>query len=318
MDEKLELILRQNMPASELDATEVKRIKEELLSTEKCLQICARLSEHISQVQITAQRCASTSASGDSNSIPEKITNEGLQECKESLARMARELASHEKQLFDRLMSKLDTASAFQETAGNIVRLREEWESTRKSMDILSKAGNHLEKSISTIENHATGDAVQIMVSANGKTLHCTNRGLGWEQGKLAATLTMRRSGRYREIWLATPSGMLMIGSRLHELGLRLSQTIREGMSDIHSLWNGTEKDSNSRPSLRPIYLHHPRVSERFEDASACIEAVYSICLISLLQIANFGVDITRWTGLFYTWLNRRRSARAFRSQGVE
>jgi hypothetical protein len=199
MDEKLELILRQSMPVSELDVTEVRRIKEERLSTEKCLQICAQLSEHISQVQITAQRSASASASGDSNSIPEKITNEGLQECKDSLARAAQELASHEKQLFDRLMSKLDTASASQETAADISRLREEWESTRKSMDILSKAGNHLEKNISIIENHATGDAVQIMVSANGKTLHGTNRGLGWRTRQIGGYLdneTVRQISR--------------------------------------------------------------------------------------------------------------------------
>jgi hypothetical protein len=54
---------RQSMPASDLDATEVRRIKEERLSTEKCLQICAQLSEHISQIQITAQRSASTGVS---------------------------------------------------------------------------------------------------------------------------------------------------------------------------------------------------------------------------------------------------------------
>jgi histone H3/H4 len=84
-----------------------------------------------------------------SKDIPEKITNESLQECTDSLARVAQELASHEKQLFDRLMHKLDTTSASQETAADITRLREEWESTQKSMDILSKAGNHLERNIS-------------------------------------------------------------------------------------------------------------------------------------------------------------------------
>lgn len=199
MDEKLELILRQRMPASELDATEVRRIKEERLSTEKCLQICAQLSEHISQIQITMQRGVSAGASGGSSSTPEKITNEGLQECQEGLARVAQELGRHEKQLFDRLMSKLDTTSASQESAADIFRLREELESTRKSMDILSKAGNHLEKNVSVIENHATGDALQIMVSANGKTLHGTNRGLGWRTRQIGGYLdneTVRQISR--------------------------------------------------------------------------------------------------------------------------
>ena len=130
MDEKLELILSHDVAESELDASEVRRIKDERLSTEKCLQICAQLSKHINQIQTTAQRSASTGAASDSSSIPERITNEGLQECKESLTRMAQQLASHEKQLFDRLMSKLDTASASQENAADIARLREKWQST--------------------------------------------------------------------------------------------------------------------------------------------------------------------------------------------
>jgi len=199
MDEKLELILHQNIPGSGLDADEVRQIKEERQSTEKCLQICAQLSKHISHIQTTTQRSASTDAGGNSSSIPEKITNEGLQECKGSLARMAQQLASHEKQLFDRLMNKLDTASTPQENAADIARLREEWQSTRKSMDILSTAGNYLEKNISIIENHATGDAVQIMVSANGKTLHGTNRGLGWRTRQIGGYLdneTVRQISR--------------------------------------------------------------------------------------------------------------------------
>lgn len=97
MDEKLELIIGQNIDGSELDTSEVRRIKEECLSTGKCLQIYAQLSEHISQVQITAQRSATTGVAGDLSSIPERITNEGLQGCKESLACMAEQLASHEK-----------------------------------------------------------------------------------------------------------------------------------------------------------------------------------------------------------------------------
>ena len=199
MDEKLELILGQNAGGSERDTSEVMRIKEERLSTQKCLQICAQLSEHISQVQITARQSASNGTTADSMPIPERITNEGLRECKESLARMAQQLASHETQLFDRLMSMLDTASASQENATDITRLREEWQSTRKSMDILSTASNHMEKNISIIENHGTGDAVQIMVSTNGKAIHGINRGLGWRTRQIGGYVdneTVRQMSR--------------------------------------------------------------------------------------------------------------------------
>jgi hypothetical protein len=185
MDEKLERILSQNVAGSELNASEVKRIKDERLSTEKCLQICSQLSEHIDQIHRTTLHNAGANAADGSSSIPEKITNDGLKECKGSLARMAQQLASHEKQLFDRLMNKLEPATFSQENAADITRLREEWQSTRKSMDILSTAGNHLEQNISIIENHATGDAVQVMVSANGKTLHGTNRAVGWRSRQI-------------------------------------------------------------------------------------------------------------------------------------
>ncbi|KFY67900.1 hypothetical protein V496_01349 [Pseudogymnoascus sp. VKM F-4515 (FW-2607)] len=199
MDEKLERILSQNVAGSELDASEAKRIKDERLSTEKCLQICSQLSEHIDQIQRTTLHNTSADAADCSSSIPEKITNDGLKECKGSLARMAQQLASHEKQLFNRLMDKLDPATFSQENAADITRLREEWQSTRKSMDILSTAGNHLEQNISIIENHATGDAVQVMVSANGKTLHGTNRAIGWRSRQIGGYLdneTVRQISR--------------------------------------------------------------------------------------------------------------------------
>lgn len=199
MDEKLERILSQNVAGSELDSSEVKRIKDERLSTEKCLQICSQLSKHIDEIHKTALHNGSANSDSGSSSIPEKITNDGLKECKSSLARMAQELASHEKQLFDRLMSKLDPTSASQENAADITRLREEWQSTRKSMDILSAAGNHLDQNISIIENHAAGDSVQVMVSTKGKTLHGTNRAVGWRSRQLGGHLddeTVRQISR--------------------------------------------------------------------------------------------------------------------------
>jgi hypothetical protein len=267
MDEKLELIIGQNMDGSELDASEVRRIKEERLCTEKCLQICAQLSEHISQVQITAQRSATTGAAGDSSSIPERITNEGLQGCKESLARMAEQLASHEKQLFDRLMSKLDTAGTSQENAIDIANLREEWQSTRKSMDILSAASKHMEKNTSIIENHATGDAVQIMVSANGKTLHGTNRGLGWRT---------RQIGGYLD-----------------------NETVRQISRDMVSI---STRDSND-PEPRPPG-DSPTVSDRLRNGYPVTRATHGILVIlevKILKFLNFANSFKRRFNFYRT-----------------
>ena len=56
MDAKLEIILASDTCVSHLDADEVELIREERLSTEKCLQICAELSEHIAHIQTEAKR----------------------------------------------------------------------------------------------------------------------------------------------------------------------------------------------------------------------------------------------------------------------
>ena len=202
IDDKLDLMLSQNPIKSESEASEVAQIREERKSTENCLQICAQLSEHISQIQLaTARRPPSPGGESNSESISmsDRITNDGLQECRDSLTRMAAKLASHEKQLFNRLADKMKAGSNSPMAAADITILRDEWESARQSMDLLSSANNQLEKSVSVIENHATGDAVQFMVSTKGRILHGKNRGLGWRTRQVGGYLddeTVRQISR--------------------------------------------------------------------------------------------------------------------------
>ncbi len=192
IDDKLDLMLGQDAARSGLVASEVVQIKEERQSTEYCLQVCAQLSEHITQIQISnSRRSPGSSNEGDtvSSSMSERITNDGLQECKESLARMASKLASHEKQLFNHLVDKMNDASGSPTAAADMARLRDEWESAQQSMDLLRSASSQLEKSVSVIENHATGDAIQFMVSTKGQVLHGSNRGLGWRTRQVGGYL---------------------------------------------------------------------------------------------------------------------------------
>ena len=179
IDEKLDMMLPQAVSGSESTTSDLRQIKEERLSTEKCLQICAQLSEHISQIQLTEMSSSTYAGANNQGSVPEQITSKGLQDCKNSLSWMTKEIQAHEEKLFRRLMAKMNMNDSETETA-EMARLKDEWESTREQMNILSKASQHLESSVSVIENHATGDAVQFMVSTNGKALHGTNRGLGW------------------------------------------------------------------------------------------------------------------------------------------
>jgi hypothetical protein len=185
MNEKLELILQGNIAEPELNAGEVAMIKEERLSAEKGLQICAQLTDYITQIQLATKESYGRTKSADSITMPQKITNEGLEDCKTNLARTAQRLEGYEKQLFARLMDKVQNSSASQEDRIDLIRLRDEWEATRKGMDICLKASDLLKDSVSTIENHAEGDAIQIMVSTEGIPLRGINRGLGSKTGQV-------------------------------------------------------------------------------------------------------------------------------------
>ena len=49
---------------------------------------------------------------------------------------------------------------------------------------------------MSTIENHAVGDAIQIMVSTNGKIIHGKNKGLGprtWQVGGYISDTSLQK-----------------------------------------------------------------------------------------------------------------------------
>ncbi|KAL3488200.1 hypothetical protein BJX62DRAFT_212449 [Aspergillus germanicus] len=188
IDEKLELLLRKAVPGSDKVSLELQQIKEERLSTEKCLQICAQLSEHISQIQISPANNGSASPS-DPDALSERLTNEGLQECKESLKHTSAKLETHMHTLIDRLLSKSASASASQEDLTDLARLRDEWKTTRQCIDICSKADIHVKEAITTVDNYATGDAIQFMVSTDGQVIHGRNRGLGWRSRQVGGHL---------------------------------------------------------------------------------------------------------------------------------
>lgn len=185
MDDKLQRILGKNVTISERGSQEVEMIKQERLSTEKCLQICADLSDHIAQNQLTSRRTPSSTGSAITDPITYEITRGGLQNCRESLAKTARRLQGYEAKLFASLIDRSKTVIASDEDRADLARLRDEWEATRQSIDICDRASEHLSDNVNTIDNYATGDAVQFMVSTNVKTIHGTNRGLGWRTSQV-------------------------------------------------------------------------------------------------------------------------------------
>jgi hypothetical protein len=223
IDEKLETIFGHTMTESDSDATELRLIKEERISTQKCLQICAQLSDHINQIQLTPRRSGSSSGTIDPDALPERLTIEGLQECKNSLFLTAAKLEGYMKDLIDRMVTKSKRAMTSEEELADLVRLREEWETARQCMDICSRADIHLKENVSNIDNYATGDAIQFMISTDGKTLHGRNRGLGW---------------RTRQV-----------GGHLSDVSL---QQLSRDMSSI-SFHNTGNEDPSSRGSTLPV-----------------------------------------------------------------
>lgn len=188
INEKLESLLEQNVKESDLGASEIQSIQEERLSMEKCLQICTRLSEHISQIQLRPKHKAGSDVSIDLDA--ETLTYEGLRECRESLVRTTEKLHGYEKDIFNRFIDKSKSAITSEEELADLTRLRDEREAIYQGMDICFKAMNNLKENISTIDNYATGDAIQFMVSTSGKTIHGKNRGLGWRTRQVGGHLS--------------------------------------------------------------------------------------------------------------------------------
>lgn len=167
------------------NSAELHSLREERLSTEKCLQICAQLSSQIDQIQLMSDEAGSSPESSETKESPEYVTNEGLQECKNSLAATSTKLENHMRDVMDRLLAKSKTTISSDEDAQDLSRLRDEWETARQCLDICSRADSHLKENVSVIKNHGTGDALQFMVSANGQVLHGKNRGLGWRSRQM-------------------------------------------------------------------------------------------------------------------------------------
>jgi hypothetical protein len=180
IDEKLEAVITR--AATDAEITELQRIKEERLSTQKCLSICAQLSELIDQLQPIPLEGPGV--------VPETIAGDGMQECRDSMEQTTARLERHMQDVLDRMMAKSNTVMTHEDTA-HLARLREEWKTARQCRDICSKADQHLKENISIIDNHATGDeTVQILVSNSTKTIHGKNRGYGVQIKQLGGHLS--------------------------------------------------------------------------------------------------------------------------------
>jgi hypothetical protein len=185
----MELLLERTVSEPDSEESELQQLKDERLSTEKCLQICTQLSDHINEIATLRKNDSRSSGSRNPNAFPERVVNEGLQECKDSLNTTAAKLGEHMNNIMERLVAKSKTMITSDQELTELKRLQDQWETTRQCMEICSKADKHLKENISTIVNHSTGDAVQFMVSTDGSIINGSNQGLGWRARQVGGHL---------------------------------------------------------------------------------------------------------------------------------
>ena len=232
IDEKLGTLMSRT--ATSAETTELQSIKDERSSTQKCLLICAQLSELIEQLRPTTT--GGTSRDGDA--IPEKITNDGIQKCRTSMEQTTARLERHMQDIVDRIMSKSMTTMT-QDDANYFARLREDWTTARQCRDILSEADHRLKENISVIDNHATGDeTVQLLVSNSQKTIHGKNRGYGFQIKQLGGHLS--------------DESIQKVSGDFLQMSLRRSgNTGQPGFGD--ALFEGPD-ENEKRPNWQPQY----------------------------------------------------------------
>lgn len=191
IDERLETLLTRSAGSSaDAQVDELRRIKQERLSTRQCLDICSKLGDYIDTIQIKAMDSERSPVTGGAGDFPETVFNDGLQECKKNLATTAEKLQNHLQELVNRLVERSGHGISEQEDAIDIKRLQDELATTLQCQQICAKADDHLKENISQVDNYATGDAVQFMVSTNNKIIHGSNRGLGWRTRQVGGHLS--------------------------------------------------------------------------------------------------------------------------------
>ncbi|CAM1503502.1 Fc.00g010930.m01.CDS01 [Cosmosporella sp. VM-42] len=186
IDEKLDALLKRAVTGTDSNAVELRRIKDERESTEKGLELCRQLSAHIDQIQVKQMEDYSALPRAvDRERYPERIVNQGLQECRNNLNLKVTLLEQHLQTITARLrMSSEDLITGEDKT--ELIRLLDESETVRQCMSICTKADAHIQENVSIIDNYATGDeTVQFLASTNDKTINGRNRGFGYRQRQI-------------------------------------------------------------------------------------------------------------------------------------
>ncbi|KAK5042888.1 hypothetical protein LTR84_012407 [Exophiala bonariae] len=151
-----------------------------------------------------------------------------------------------------RMISKSNITVASPDDLADLARLQEELETARQCMNICTKADSDLKENVSVVENYATGDAIQFMVSTDGKTIHGMNRGLGWRTRQIGGYLSD-----------ATVVQLSQDMSRINVQGLRSSGEFPQSSSESDAVpGNWQRHGPGFRLRAKPIPDGVPPVSD--------------------------------------------------------
>lgn len=88
------------------------------------------------------------------------------------------------------MVAKSKTAMTSTEDVADLARMWDELETTFKRKEMVLEAETRLNENINVTEIYGNGDARQVMVSTDGKTLHGNNRGLGWRSFEVGGSMS--------------------------------------------------------------------------------------------------------------------------------
>ncbi|KAF5542796.1 pathogenicity CRX2 [Fusarium mexicanum] len=178
--EKLDALACRAIASPEPDEATIKYIENERISTEKGLQLCLQLSQHIDQIQLQyAVGEGHTPSLLGPHPTSKRLVSEGLGGCKDYVTFALERLRKHQQKVSGQI--GVGSSSAVPTDDKLLLdNLNDEAEALRHSLDLFSNIDTYLEKKISNIENHAEGDdTIQFMVSTDGKPLNGKNHGVG-------------------------------------------------------------------------------------------------------------------------------------------
>ncbi|KAJ5471370.1 hypothetical protein N7530_008727 [Penicillium desertorum] len=190
IDSKLVCIVEESETQSKPGAAELQSVKEERLGTEKCLQICAQLSDHIDHIKFMPDGGGASHHPDTLDIPPETVTNESLQECKNNFSLTASRLEKHMQDAMNRLLSQPIPTTSSKIDEEDLARLQDGYITARQCLDICSKADSHLKDNDNVIEDYGPGDGSKFKVSTYGEVLHAKSRARGWRTQQLGGYMS--------------------------------------------------------------------------------------------------------------------------------